>query len=137
MTTTPSLTTPLASLTHNPLLKECSINLCREVTLIEPLARSFIEPLDKTNSATIERAHHKSIFRLKSDEFLFKEYFSHFINHIRRRKGIKYSEVTKRANYGCEFQPVVKRLEKCYPQSNVNKMIYNKVGTLGMSNRKE
>ena len=120
--------TPLRT---NFILKDCTIDLYRDRSLVESEANTFSDSIN----STIHRAHHKSIFRYRSDEMLFKETFYHFINHVKHRKGIKFTDVVKHGHDIVKFAPVISRLRERYPQGNVNRMIYNKVRTLGISNR--
>ena len=46
-----------------------------------------------------------------------------------------FTDVVKHGHDIVKFAPVISRLRERYPKGNVNRMIYNKVRTLGISNR--
>ena len=73
----------------------------------------------------------RCLFKLKSDEDLFKLIFDQLIKRIRQRNPVARNEIMHIANNNLLFIPLLEKLRDYYPFDNIDNKIVNKVRSLG------
>ena len=81
---------------------------------------------------TFQTGHHKSIFLLQKDEDLFFSVFSEMITGISERKIVRKVEILDRY-----ISPLLDKLQTSVSLSTIDKMLFNKVRTMGNVLRKK
>ena len=87
----------------------------------QPLSRNISAlPVTKISGSSLTNrkgfARHKSIFKLSSDEKIFKDVFFDIINRVTNRQVVTRREILFRAHNNVEFAPVLLRLKETGPQ---------------------
>ena len=85
----------------------------------------------RNESGKIFKRHPKRIFMYQKDDDIFRNVFSELICSIANKMPAPSSDILERAYCSYEFSPVLEKLYETYPEKIVNKMIINKVRSLG------
>ena len=87
------------------------------------------EPVNHLHQMT----HHRSLFRNRQDEDIFREFFSDFIIRVAQKEFVRKRDILERAYNDCRFFPLLAKLKSDYPGEDIDQKIYNKARSIGHS----
>ena len=147
-----SLWDSVDEVSYNPIYstpnRSCTRSFRNNLVKKDKVCRLIISPiqLDATShhksqlnkslfSQLFAKSHHRSIFFLRTDEYIFISVFDDLILRVSHRALVKRKVILERAFSNAKLAPLIRNLREHFLNCDISKMLVNKVRTLGYKAR--